>query len=112
MPPVCDTMAFHTTSAAFSPASHLAGSPPTAFNAAFASGLPGLAPPSLAASYPGLFPRGFFGGGLLPPRPQAPAPPMSEDDVKDDPKVTLESRDLWESFAGFGTEMVITKSGR
>lgn len=35
-----------------------------------------------------------------------------EDDVQDDPKVTLESKDLWEQFHKFGTEMVITKSGR
>ena len=37
-------------------------------------------------------------------------PPESE--VQDDPKVDLESMDLWEKFHGFGTEMVITKSGR
>ena len=37
-------------------------------------------------------------------------PPESE--VQDDPKVELESMDLWEKFHGFGTEMVITKSGR
>lgn len=38
---------------------------------------------------------------------------MAEDDgVQDDPKVTLESKDLWEKFHVFGTEMVITKSGR
>ena len=85
-------------------------------------GFPGMFPPGLAAaglmnSYPGLFPRGFLGaaaaaggaGGL--PRP--PLPSEDEDDnVKDDPKVTLEQADLWKSFAGFGTEMVITKSGR
>jgi hypothetical protein len=39
--------------------------------------------------------------------------PMMEDDgVNDDPKVTLEAKDLWQTFHGFGTEMVITKSGR
>jgi T-box protein 2/T-box protein 3 len=32
--------------------------------------------------------------------------------VEDDPKVNLEMRELWEQFHGFGTEMVITKSGR
>ena len=37
-------------------------------------------------------------------------PPESE--VHDDPKVDLESKDLWEKFHSFGTEMVITKSGR
>ena len=83
----------------------------------FSSGLP---PPNLATSYPGLFPRGFppLGpGGAIPPgfhgRLPLPPPPMEEDDgVKDDPKVTLESKDLWETFSKYGTEMVITKSGR
>ena len=37
-------------------------------------------------------------------------PPEAE--VHDDPKVELESKELWEQFHGFGTEMVITKSGR
>ena len=31
---------------------------------------------------------------------------------KDDPSVELESRPLWEEFHNFGTEMVITKTGR
>ncbi len=45
------------------------------------------------------------------PRPlRSMEPPESE--VQDDPKVELESKDLWEQFHGFGTEMVITKSGR
>lgn len=35
-----------------------------------------------------------------------------ETDVQDDPKVELESKDLWEQFHKIGTEMVITKSGR
>ena len=35
-----------------------------------------------------------------------------DDDVKDDPKVTLEHKDMWEAFNNHGTEMVITKSGR
>lgn len=42
-------------------------------------------------------------------------PPLSshdDDGVVDDPKVTLEGRDLWEKFHKLGTEMVITKSGR
>lgn len=29
-----------------------------------------------------------------------------------DPKVVLESQELWESFHNLGTEMIITKSGR
>ena len=32
--------------------------------------------------------------------------------VNDDPKVSLESKNLWEQFHDIGTEMVITKSGR
>ncbi|XP_036393326.1 T-box transcription factor TBX2b-like [Megalops cyprinoides] len=35
-----------------------------------------------------------------------------EEEVEDDPKVTLEAKDLWDQFHKFGTEMVITKSGR
>ncbi|XP_061753796.1 T-box transcription factor TBX3-like isoform X2 [Nerophis ophidion] len=34
------------------------------------------------------------------------------DGLSDDPKVTLESKDLWNQFHKMGTEMVITKSGR
>ncbi|XP_074601520.1 uncharacterized protein LOC141855390 isoform X2 [Brevipalpus obovatus] len=44
-------------------------------------------------------------------------PPMrnfepEDDGIEDDPKVILESKDLWERFHSLGTEMVITKSGR
>ncbi|XP_014363031.2 optomotor-blind protein isoform X3 [Papilio machaon] len=46
-----------------------------------------------------------------PPPPYAPLPP-DDDGVLDDPKVTLEGKDLWEKFHKLGTEMVITKSGR
>ncbi|XP_053617284.1 T-box transcription factor TBX3 isoform X5 [Plodia interpunctella] len=46
-----------------------------------------------------------------PPPPYAPLPP-DDDGVVDDPKVTLEGKDLWEKFHKLGTEMVITKSGR
>lgn len=42
---------------------------------------------------------------LIPPHPE-------EDGVVDDPKVTLEGKELWEKFHKLGTEMVITKSGR
>ncbi|MGH0129932.1 UNVERIFIED_CONTAM: hypothetical protein FKN15_040326 [Acipenser sinensis] len=35
-----------------------------------------------------------------------------EEEVEDDPKVHLESKELWEQFHKRGTEMVITKSGR
>lgn len=48
------------------------------------------------------------GGGVAFPPP----PPMEDDGVKDDPKVTLEAKELWQQFHQLGTEMVITKSGR
>ena len=47
----------------------------------------------------------------LSPRPMRTVEPP-ESEAADDPKVELESRDLWERFHNFGTEMVITKSGR
>ena len=80
-------------------------------------GFPGLPPPSLAASYPALFPKfhahpgaaAAMGGYRMPPPP---VPMQEDDDVKDDPKVTLEHKDMWEVFNKNGTEMVITKSGR
>lgn len=37
---------------------------------------------------------------------------QSEEELDDDPKVTLDSRNLWNEFHKMGTEMVITKSGR
>lgn len=65
---------------------------------------------------PPLFPKGpltaedVLGPHLRPPL--RPLEPPEDDGVKDDPKVTLESKDLWQQFHSFGTEMVITKSGR
>ncbi len=51
---------------------------------------------------------------MFPPMAHAPFAPQNhhDDGVKDDPKVSLEGRDLWRRFAELGTEMVITKSGR
>jgi len=46
------------------------------------------------------------------PRRSLRSPDSEEDNVIDDPKVTLEMKELWEQFHNFGTEMVITKSGR
>ena len=88
------------------------------------SGTTGITPPSLFSSYPALFPKlqsglqaGFFGAAAgMTPRPPVPPPPgippPDEEDVKDDPKVSLEARDLWQKFNSYGTEMVITKTGR
>ncbi|XP_054710398.1 T-box protein 2-like [Uloborus diversus] len=73
-----------------------------------------------ASSYP------FFGHSLMYPPPPScfggkefstagyrAVPDAEEDDgVKDNPEVTLESKELWDRFHALGTEMVITKSGR
>lgn len=59
---------------------------------------------AIAAHYHGHHPA-------MVPRPMRPIP-MEDDGVVDDPKVTLESKDLWDKFHKLGTEMVITKSGR
>ena len=59
------------------------------------------APHHLAAHHP-----------LSAPHPHLVPPPPDDDGVVDDPKVTLEGKDLWEKFHKLGTEMVITKSGR
>lgn len=85
-----------------------------------AAGFPGLGPTNSFSThyggggFPGLFPRLPFGGGhaggLFPPRP--PMVPPEDDGVQDDPKVTLEHKELWEQFHKYGTEMVITKTGR
>lgn len=48
---------------------------------------------------------------LHPMRPLRALQP-EDDGVVDDPKVTLEGKELWEKFHKLGTEMVITKSGR
>jgi len=53
-------------------------------------------------------PHDFFGPG----RDMPGAPVEPDDGVKDDPKVELECKELWDRFHGLGTEMVITKSGR
>ena len=53
----------------------------------------------------------FMSHGLPRGLPRPPVVPQ-EDDVKDDPKIELEGKDLWDQFHEFGTEMVITKSGR
>lgn len=57
------------------------------------------------------------GASFFPGIPRPLRPPVLPDeaelaDIKDDPKVELESRDLWDRFHSLGTEMVITKSGR
>lgn len=68
-----------------------------------------LPPPPLFAKGP-LTAEDVLGPHLR--APLRPLEPPEDDGVKDDPKVTLESKDLWEQFHSLGTEMVITKSGR
>lgn len=53
-------------------------------------------------------------GNAAPGTASSVRPPFEPEDdgIEDDPKVTLESKDLWERFHSLGTEMVITKSGR
>lgn len=87
--------------------------------------LPGLGFPSSGSPSPyNLFPK--FPGSLAPhfsgtddilsqsSHMRNPLRSMipEEDGVVDDPKVTLETKELWEKFHKFGTEMVITKCGR
>ena len=119
MPPVCDTMAYSPSMFAGMGAPHPPTTSAEGMNPGLAGypgaghmGFPGMPPPSLAASYPALFPKfhGAMGGGYRLPPPPVPLP--EDDDVKDDPKVTLEHKDMWEAFNQHGTEMVITKSGR
>lgn len=86
--------------------------------------LPGLGFPSAGSHSPyNLFPKfpgalGPFSGteDLLSQSAHLRNPLRSmlpeEDGVVDDPKVTLETKELWEKFHKFGTEMVITKCGR
>ncbi|KAH9376696.1 hypothetical protein HPB48_019182 [Haemaphysalis longicornis] len=85
-------------------------------------GAHGLSPAALAAASglgPGLA-MSRMGAPMTPEemltvqfRPPLLRPVEPEDDgVRDDPKVTLEGMELWEKFYSFGTEMVVTKSGR
>jgi hypothetical protein len=69
-----------------------------------------LAQQAAAASAQGAAPPGSSPVGVV-PRPLRAIQP-EDDGVVDDPKVTLEGKDLWEKFHKLGTEMVITKSGR
>uniref|UniRef100_A0A1I7XA34 T-box domain-containing protein n=1 Tax=Heterorhabditis bacteriophora TaxID=37862 RepID=A0A1I7XA34_HETBA len=57
-------------------------------------------------------PTGFF-SRLPTEMPDLRGGTRGEDDgVQDDPKVELDDQELWNRFSSFGTEMVITKSGR
>jgi len=108
MSPTCDTMAYPPP---LLPRPDFGGLPHFPHPGGFSGHFPSLGPTnsfSTPSGYPGLFPRlpGFpFGAGFRPPPPE-------DDNVQDDPKVTLEHKELWTEFHKHGTEMVITKSGR
>ena len=124
MPPVCDTMAYPPPS--LFPGIHALARPDFAASAISASRENALmtgitSSPVAISSYHqlsgGLAPHGYPAHGFIPKFPGflgGPRPPMppEDDDVKDDPKVTLEGKDLWTTFNRLGTEMVITKTGR
>jgi hypothetical protein len=127
MPPVCDTMAYPPPS--MFPGMHGLSRPDYAQAAANAlavsrenSIMSGITSSAVAVSSyhqlsGGLAPHGYPTHGFIPKFPGflgGPRPPMppEDDDVKDDPKVTLEGKELWTSFNRLGTEMVITKTGR
>uniref|UniRef100_A0A672F9Z1 T-box transcription factor 2a n=1 Tax=Salarias fasciatus TaxID=181472 RepID=A0A672F9Z1_SALFA len=117
--PVCTSapMAYHPFQVhrpgAFSLSAFLSGAQPSFFPAMTFSDVssPPQPAPDQAASDAGLHaalgrqsrpvaPRGFTKSQQPEPWPE------------DDPKVTLESKNLWNEFHKMGTEMVITKSGR
>uniref|UniRef100_A0A8C9XTN2 T-box transcription factor 2a n=1 Tax=Sander lucioperca TaxID=283035 RepID=A0A8C9XTN2_SANLU len=56
--------------------------------------------------------RAALGRQQQPGHPRALKSVQTEECLDDDPKVTLESKNLWKEFHKMGTEMVITKSGR
>jgi len=92
------------------------GSSPFGFGAGQAAAMmAALQQHGAGAGHPGLRGAGHAGGHHLGPHggPHGgPQPPMEDDGVTDDPKVTLEAKELWTQFHSFGTEMVVTKSGR
>jgi hypothetical protein len=67
---------------------------------------------TMASRFAGGAPDMFHFHGM--PRPLRPPmfDPQENDNVKDDPKVELDGKELWQQFHDKETEMVITKSGR
>ncbi|XP_054155367.1 T-box transcription factor TBX3-like isoform X2 [Oppia nitens] len=93
--------AYLSALAAFGPMSGLFGKMPSQLPAPLsAGGSPFITAEDVLASH-------SLGGG-----PQVRPFEPEDDGIEDDPKVILESKDLWEKFHALGTEMVITKSGR
>ncbi len=91
---------------------HRAGALPLSalFAAAQPSFFPALTLPEQAASEEGLHAALKRQHGPLHPRSAKSLQP--EEELEDDPKVKLDSQNLWSEFHKRGTEMVITKSGR
>ncbi|KAL4658790.1 T-box transcription factor TBX2-like [Arapaima gigas] len=107
------TMAYHPFQAPrpldFSISAFLAAAQPSFF--------PALALPPSALGKPPV--ESGLSGALGPPHHHIHATHLHgfksmelEDAAKDNPKVTLEAKELWDQFHKIGTEMVITKSGR
>ncbi|XP_069001717.1 T-box transcription factor TBX3-like [Embiotoca jacksoni] len=65
-----------------------------------------------AASDAGLHLHAALGRQHRPVHPRSLKSLQTDERPDDDPKVTLESNNLWKEFHKMGTEMVITKSGR
>lgn len=77
---------------------------------------PGALPFSSFLAQPPFFPALASAAEPPPERPVSDALSLKslrpDEEVADDPRVTLESKNLWKEFHKMGTEMVITKSGR
>lgn len=117
MPSGSDLAAMQQLLAAGNHAANFFGSPtglPPVSSAPSSSSFPGHSPFAPAAFMPrmttGLGDEMFAGGSHMPS--SANVPPIEDDGVHDEPKVELDGKELWEQFYNFGTEMVITKSGR
>lgn len=98
---------------AFSPSAYFIPADQSAFFPALA--LPDVSPPSepvaeQAAADAGL--QAPLLGQHLQTRPRWSESLQPEEELDDNPRVTLDSQSLWSEFYKRGTEMVITKSGR
>lgn len=100
--------AYLSALAAFGPMHGLFGKLPGQLPSPFTTSSPGSASPLITAEEMLASHSAALAGGPGVMRPFEP----EDDGIEDDPKVSLESKDLWERFYKLGTEMVITKSGR
>lgn len=100
--------AYLSALAAFGPMHGLFGKLPGQLPSPFTTTSPGSASPLITAEEMLASHSAALAGGPSGIRSFEP----EDDGIEDDPKVSLESKDLWERFHSLGTEMVITKSGR